>query len=280
MLWGPSGIGKTMLAEAIAGKYGTSLIRIAGYMSVVEIIAKLMSAQAFDFIFVDEAHGMKPSAQELLYGVIDKSRVPNLYQSKDAGTEKHEPDEIEIQRCSIIAASDQPGLLLNALRKRFALQMKLDAYSHKELKEIVDRQAADMGLLVSPQAAKLVAQVSAGLPRKAKHHLQNLRYHFPWSESRQIGRTDVCEFLREFEIDRKGLGSDEREYLRFLQEQGSASLGSLAQALGTDTGFVLQQIEAPLVHMRFITIGHAGRTLTPAGRSFLEYKPKPSPQNS
>jgi uncharacterized protein (TIGR02996 family) len=49
-----------------------------------------------------------------------------------------------------------------------------------------------INVLFSP-TARLVAEVSGGLPRRADHHLKKLRLHFPDSGNRQLGLPEVRE---------------------------------------------------------------------------------------
>ena len=124
---------------------------------------------------------------------------------------------------------------------------------------------------MSPHGARLIAEVSGGLPRKAKHHLQNMRRHIPGAQSRQIHLKEVRRFLREFGVDAKGLTAQDRLYLSYLRDVGSASLESLAICLGLDAPYVRQQIEPLLIQQhRLVVIGPSGRRLTPAGKQWIE----------
>jgi Holliday junction DNA helicase RuvB len=150
-----------------------------------------------------------------------------------------------------------------------ALKVRLGYYEPREMKEIVDRLASDMDILISPQAAGLIAQVSAGLPRRAKHHLENLRRHLPVARSQQLNLEQVRRFLADFNIDEYGLGEREHDYLSYLAEVGSASLESLALYLGLDVVFVRQQIEPVLQRQRLILIGPGGRKLSPDAQQWF-----------
>jgi Holliday junction resolvasome RuvABC ATP-dependent DNA helicase subunit len=130
--------------------------------------------------------------------------------------------------------------------------------------------AKDFNILISPQAAGLVAKVSHGLPRIAEQYLDNLRLWFPDSESQQLSISQVNEFLRECGVDEHGLREEHHRYLRYLGELDTVALGSMAILLGTDPAFVRHQIEHPLLLQRFIVISKHGRQLSHAGRTFLD----------
>lgn len=273
---GPSGVGKTLLAQAMAAEFGANLIMTTGYISRAELADRLIALKIGDFIFVDEAHAMKAPEQELLLGAIDDLSVPVIKGStlvKGSAVASVPQEEVaktvEIKPFTLFLATDQPGALRNALQERMRLKISLGYYTIAELREIVDRMATIEDILISPQAARLIAQVSAGLPRRAKHHLQNLRTHFSNSEQVQVSLQQVREFLRDFKIDDKGLGPHEHQYLAYLKRVGAASLESLAICLGLDCSYVRHQIEPLLLRECLVKIVPGGRKLTPAGRMWI-----------
>jgi len=267
---GASGLGKSLVAAALAAEYGTTMVSVTGDISRTDLVDRLITLNTNDFVFIDEAHALESPVQEVLYEPIDHFRVLRIPGSVAASAPR-EGDEatIAIRPCTIVLATDQPGLLNNALDKRMALCVALNYYPIDELKEIVDRMATDMDLLLSAQAAKLIAKASAGIPRRAKYHLRNLQNHFPNSENDHISVPQVKEFLATFDIDERGLGPQERQYCAYLKEVGSASLESLAIHLGVDPDFVRRQIEPLPMREGLVSIGSRGRKLTPAGANWI-----------
>lgn len=272
---GPSGVGKTQLAEALATEYGTQMIEANGHDALTELVQKLRRLNACDFLFVDECHNLTPKAQELLYQVVDRSRVPNWEGTQTQSDSPTDTAYIELAPCTLVAATDQPGKLYNALQKRMEIRIQLGYYSLREMREIVRCLASDLGLLLNGHASGQIAKVSHGLPRTAKHHLQNLRRHFLEAESRQIRLTEVRQYLRDCGIDSKGLGKMERDYLACLHKHGPASLESLALHLGTDADHVRRQIEPALKRLGLFVVAN-GRQLTEAGHKWIATATKPS----
>jgi Holliday junction DNA helicase RuvB len=270
LILGSSGLGKTRLARATAAEYGTEVIETMGDLSKAELVNRLVALNENDFLFIDEAHALKNPMQELLYGAIDHCQVPRVPGTKAAnGSLQDLETPVEIRPFTLILATDQPSRILNALQKRMALKVPINYYAVEELKEIVERVAKRMDLHLTAQAAHLLAKVSAGVPRRVEHHLQNLQRHHSDARQEQIGVPQVREFLAAFDIDDKGLGAQERAYLNFLRNVEAASLESLAIRLGVDSEYVRRQIEPLLLREHLVAIGSSGRRLTQAGEEWV-----------
>jgi holliday junction DNA helicase RuvB len=273
LLWGPSGLGKTLLARSLAKAYGSGFLETRGQLSREELIAKFTTVRPHDFIFIDESHLLKGTAQDLLLEIIDNlPTTPPKSKAADTRSEEGPPERIPVPPCTIVLATDQPGALCNALRKRMAEQVPLRLYRVAELKEIAENIAKNIDILISPQAGRHLAIVAHGLPRTVRHYLQGIRLMFPESETNQITLRDVKEFLSERGVDAHGLGPEDRNYLMYLHAVGSASFESLAihLGLGRDTQFVRQEIELKLFHLKLVKIGTAGRQLTDLGKQVAE----------
>jgi Holliday junction DNA helicase RuvB len=253
LMIGPSGVGKTLLAHALAKATGTTFHLANGDETVAGLLGRITAMQAGDVMFIDEAHMLGGREQELLYGVIDR------YCMTVSGVEH------SVQPCTLVLATDQPGKLHNALQKRMAVTITLTYYSTREMRQIINRLLADMGMLMSPQGANMLAGICFGVPRRAQHHLNNLRRHYAELNTQQFGITEVRKYLDDSGFDANGLNSASQRYLRVLAVQERASIETLALAIGSDATYVRQQIEPILVQAGYVSISSGGRRLTAAG---------------
>ena len=265
---GPSGLGKSLLGRTLAQRGRTAMAKFLRNVEVDEVVGGLSGLKPCDVVFLDEAHRLSNEVQELLFEVIDARTVPAKYAPLPLTSNTKEP--LQVAPLTLILATDQPGRLLNALYKRIPLRVHFEPYPEIELREIVERVASRRGLLLSPQAARRLAQVCSGLPRRAEHYVAQVRHHFPDSEQRQLTVGDITQFLTRWGIDEHGLSKQERRYLRFLARNRTASLATLASVLGFDVEHVRTQVEQPLRYRGLIRIRSSGRELTKDGARLVK----------
>jgi Holliday junction DNA helicase RuvB len=262
---GPSGVGKTLLSLALAAEFGTKLIEARGYEDRAALAQKLAAMAAHDFFFIDECQRLRPLEQEMLCEAIDRDSIPTPERQRP-GQGAAEQERTPLKPWTLVLATDQPGLLLDALSKRIVVEVPLSYYTAAEMKEIIEAMATEAGILISPHAARLIADVAGGLPRRANQLLQNLRFFHPNAEGRQLGLPDIRSFLDAAGVDAAGLNRSERRYMEVVTELGGASLESIALALGTDVDFLRRRVEPNLVRRRLVKISSVGRQLTPLGQ--------------
>jgi holliday junction DNA helicase RuvB len=247
------------------------MIKLRGDETEEQIAERLRELASCDFIFFDEAHRLDRVVQELLYEVIDQSVVPARLVTTTGGQEP-----VKVAPITFIFATDQPGQLLNALYKRIPSTVCFQQYPENEMKEIVARIAARRRILLSPQAARQLARVCHGIPRRAEHRVNDVRLYFDDSESRQLGQPDILSYLRDVGIDEDGLDEIGRRYMRFLDTNGHASLEALTGHLGVDADYIRHQVEQPLWYRGLITVRSSGRVLTPEGTARVRQRPLPT----
>ena len=132
-------------------------------------LAQMMAAvKKGDILFVDEIHSLPADCQELLYPALDRHEVPAVDPEKRRVVDG---EWIQIPPFTLVVATDQPGLLRNALKQRIVLRYTLSRYGVAELRQIILNHAASLGILLKPQAATRLAEAARGIPRKARRTL-------------------------------------------------------------------------------------------------------------
>lgn len=272
LITGPSGLGKSHLARSVAAEYGTHLHTwpATSGLGAAYIAEAVLNLEPADFIFIDEIHRLAHPGQELLYRLIDEQKAPALAADM-TGSRTQVDGETEIQKVTLVGATDQPGRLANALIRRIPRRFVLKPYSLREMIYITRKRASSLGISLTPQAARTVATISRGIPRTARHHLENLRHYFGESGIRSFNRQHVREFMRAHQIDERGMGPIDRGYLLVLnRRQAKVARHSMALALGVDDDYVADQIEPWLVQQGWVNAGPSGRELTSEGRSLAD----------
>jgi len=265
---GNSGLGKTQLVQTIATNFGTKLHLINGRKDIDLIQIGLLAREWADgdIVFVDEGHSTRHDVQESFYRIIDDRLAPGI--ETDPITGRHKLNgTTKVAAVTIVLATDQPGALLPALKKRFALVMELTPYSLHELDAIVRQRATQKGMLLKPQAARLLAKTCRGIPRTAGHRLDALAKYWGAENPSVFSTRHVRKFLHAVGIDLRGMGTVDRAYLRFLLERGErgASLRMLGAKLQIDQRYLTTDIEPFLIQNNFLSIDAKGRSLTAAG---------------
>ena len=281
-LVGPTGCGKTALVETIANglKVGCKKLIATKDMKLDVLIRFFESLNFANFAFIDEAHNLNRSHQEICYQVIDNWTIQRSSFDKKTGQQKCE--KVSVTRANLIFGTDQPGAFEKAFNRRLN-PIQMDDYSVGELKKIIADKAAAAGASVSAQAAGALAHVSKGSPGEGAKLLKSLA---DWLEedqrSVQISETIVREFLDAQGIDRDtGLTTLDRQYLRILKKipNGHITLNHLSSHLRYDANFILNVVEPYLIRDGYLEISSRGRELTQRAEIFLNELEKKEKQD-
>ena len=266
LLGGPSGIGKTHLAHAVAAEMETGLVEFYSARSSkrIELVERLGALKKpGDVVFIDEIHALPVDCQEILYPAIDELKIPKI----DGDKRKQVSSDawVAIPPFTLIAATDQHGQLLNALGRRLPLKWTLGWYSDTEMRQIVFNRATELGVLLNEQACTRLAKSAKGAPRRARHLLESLHLVMPVTD-RPLTKPEIVRFLLESQgMDDNNLTSIDHAYLDALRKNPVLSLQNIARQLGLDMKAVCRDIEEYLIRRGLIVIGSQGRRLTEDG---------------
>lgn len=268
LFFGPPGLGKTTLAGIIANEMGVNIKITSGPVieKPGEMAAILNNLREGDVLFVDEIHRLNRQVEELLYPAMEDYAI-DIVIGKGATAKSI---RLELPRFTLIGATTRAGMLTPPLRDRFGVVNRLDFYTVKELKQIVQRSAQVIGVEIDDEGAMELARRSRGTPRLANRLLKRVR---DFAQVKYDGRitVEVARFALDLlEVDKLGLDHIDREILYTMIEKfGGRPVGieAIAATIGEDAGTIEEVYEPYLVQNGLIL-------RTPRGRvaSDLAYK--------
>ncbi len=249
LLTGPSGVGKTLLAEVINQELGCldPIMKDGESMTKADLYRILIKATNDQVIFIDEAHALDTKSQHVLLTALSEHKLHLPGQ--------HHP--ISLANFVMILATTDEYRLKEPLRNRMRLHCDLVYYSTEEIVQIIQQKIKGLGWDYTDKTVlQMLANRSKGTPRLALNNYLQLAKDISIVHNHSaIWLEDVREAFEHLQIDEQGLNVRDRQYLQIIMRRGYASLGEISAGISLPTSTIQKVIEPYLIWAGYASKG-------------------------
>lgn len=270
---GPPGLGKTTLAQIVSREMGVNFRATSGPIltKAGDLAALLTNLEPNDVLFIDEIHRLSATVEEILYPAMEDFTLDLIIGEGPAARSVR----IDLPKFTLVGATTRIGLLSNPLRDRFGIPLRLEFYSPGELKQVILRGAGILNMELTEDGAEEIARRSRGTPRIAIRLLRRVRDFASVDNTVIINARLADHALERLEVDKIGLDSADRRYLRFIADYyagGPVGIETIAAGLSEQRDSLEETIEPYLIQIGFLQRTPRGRVITPGAFQHLGLK--------
>ncbi len=257
---GPSGFGKTTIAQIIAKELGVQIKIITWYAisKPAELISILTSLEEKDILFIDEIHRLKPTIEEILYIAMEDFAIDMVM--PEGGNIR-----VDISPFTLIGATTKLESLSSPLKNRFVYKFHFQPYTDTQKQKILKRYLAMNGINTTPSILKNMVEMILDTPREISNFTIQLKdFLISYHKDSNLDNTKREEFKNWAKLEKWWLSPIHKLYLQILQEANGKPVGlkTIALKLGVNEKSVEEDIEPLLLKLWLIQKTPQGRMLS------------------
>ena len=258
LLSGPSGYGKTTLAQITAGVYGKQFHIITAYAITkpAELISIMTSMNEGDVLFIDEIHRLKPIIEEMLYIAMEDFAIDMVM--GDGWSVR-----VPLKPFTLIWATTKPESLSQPLKNRFIYSFHCMDYTIDQKNLIIKRYLNHYNISYTDDLLDAIALKVDTVPRKIHNLIVTIRDYLITHHHKLNLNRSIREWCDQWlNIGDGGLTPIHQEYLRILWESTHALwLKTISLKLWINEESVENEIEPLLLKSGLIEKTSKGRII-------------------
>ena len=262
IIYGPSGLGKTTLANIIANEMDKNLFSVAAptLKTVDDLRSVLMNLDPGQILFIDEIHRLPKKLEEVLYFAMEDF-VMDI-------TVNEVKERIELSPFTLIGATTSRGALSEPLRNRFQISLELTPYKEDHLAGIVKKTFERLEMTIDDDCALAISKRGRGIPRIVNGFVRRVADFAMIMNNGTVTMDVVDEAFDFLGIDEYGFTEQDRRYLTILVNKfktQAVGIETICGALNDDKKTIENTVEPYLIQTGFIRKTPRGRVITEEG---------------
>ncbi len=252
LFYGSAWLWKTTLSNIIALEMWTSL-KTTSWPAVekqADLVSILSNLEAWDVLFIDEIHRLKPQIEEILYTAMEDYALDIMVWSGPWA----QSVRIDLASFTLVWATTKLSSLSAPLRDRFWNILKLDFYDKDEIFTILKRSSKIIEIELIDEIIKKIASRSRWTPRIANRLLKIIRdYVVIWKDLNSVETLE--EIFADLAIDELWLDYLDKKYLKTILEKFNfwpVWLNTLSSTLWEEEATLEDVVEPYLLQIWFI----------------------------
>jgi Holliday junction DNA helicase RuvB len=251
---------------------GTSLKTTSGpaIEKQADLVSILSNLEAWDVLFIDEIHRLKPQIEEILYTAMEDYALDIMVWSWPWA----QSVRISLEPFTLVWATTKLSSLSAPLRDRFGNVLKLDFYEKNDIFKILKRSSEIIWVKLKDDIIEKIASRSRWTPRIANRLLKIIRdYFIIWKNLDDVKVLE--EIFLDLNIDEIWLDYLDKKYLYTILEKFNSWpvwLNTLASTLWEEEATLEDVVEPYLLQIWFIERTPRWRKISLIWEKYLIWK--------